>query len=224
MENLDKLVVHTFPGGRGIPVVWLIRSLGLPHEIVGHVRQPRQAGECPPAELAKLCSIGHLPMVEVQFKDGTSRVLAELGYILEYIIRHFDPENKMSGKTPNDKEDVLFFLHLGEGSLMPSIVPEVIVKMMKCENNHAYFQGYLPRFRHDLFAFMNEWCEKQFKAGNSYLVGNDLTAADLATIGVCVMNQEELPKYPSMAKWAAVIQARQDGQEAKKEEAAAPIK
>lgn len=40
MENLDKLVVHTFPGGRGIPVVWLIRSLGLPHEIVATFASP----------------------------------------------------------------------------------------------------------------------------------------------------------------------------------------
>lgn len=209
MDKVEKIVVHSYPKTRSGRVVWLLKVLGIPYVIQTH---HGVAGEFPPESLRKVHPVGHFPVVEVVYKTGRTKVLAELGYIFDYILRHFDVEGKLTGTTEDEKEDVLFFLFFSEGSFMTLVMPNTINDILQAGDDHPYFQTYLPRYRKDVFEFLNEWCEKRLKAGKFYLVGDAITAADIIMLGPCLMNND-LTKYESLTKWAEGMKQCPDLQE-----------
>ncbi|CAN3476449.1 hypothetical protein DICA0_D17678 [Diutina catenulata] len=204
MDKLSKVVLHTFPKSRGIRVEWLLKGLKLPYTVEEYDRQSDEW-----EKMKQVHSLGHSPVVELVYKDGSTKVLAESGYIYEYLLEHYDPNNEFTGKTDDEKEDVRFFLFFSEGSFMPPVLPYMINDVMKWGNDHSYFTDYLPDYRNRVFEFMDEWCEKRFKAGKSWLVGDKTTAADLIMFGPCFLNEANLPQYKWLSKW--YDQLKQEG-------------
>ena len=58
--------------------------------------------------------------------DSRGRTLVESGFIIEYLLRHYDVDGKLS-PTDETWEDYAFWLHFGESSMMPPLVMRLVM-------------------------------------------------------------------------------------------------
>lgn len=95
--------------------MWLLEELGIEYNVkLYHRDQSSRA----PESLKKVFPLGKSPILEVDYDDGKgSKKLAESGHIINYLIKNFDPENKLTPETEDDAEKVDYFLHFSEGTL-----------------------------------------------------------------------------------------------------------
>ncbi len=115
-----SIKVHHLNYSRSLRVLWLLEELGLEYSVQSWERDKNFRA---PAAAAEIHPLGRFPMVEV---DG--RVLAESGAVLEYFA---DREGKL---RPTDEEENLecrFFLHYGEGSVMPPLLVRLIFDRLR---------------------------------------------------------------------------------------------
>jgi glutathione S-transferase len=107
--------VHHLNYSRSLRALWLLEELGLEYSIE---RWERDKNFRAPSEASRVHPLGRFPMVEV---DG--RVLAESGAVLEYFA---DREGKLRPTDEAEKLECTFFLHYGEGSVMPPLLVRLI--------------------------------------------------------------------------------------------------
>lgn len=88
-----------------------------------------------PPELKKIHALGKAPVIGVHKDDGTELILAESGFMTEYLTEHWAPhlipEKYTEGKSGpgNETESWLrykFYMHYAEGSLMAILVTNLI--------------------------------------------------------------------------------------------------
>lgn len=88
-----------------------------------------------PDEMKKIHPIGKAPIIGVHKDDSTELILAESGFMVEYLTEHFAPhlipEKYAEGKSGagNETESWLryrFYMHYAEGSLMAILVTNLI--------------------------------------------------------------------------------------------------
>jgi glutathione S-transferase len=115
-----SIKVHHLNYSRSLRVLWLLEELGLEYSV-----EPweRDANFRAPKEAARVHPLGRFPMVEV---DG--RVLAESGAVLEYFA---DREGKLRPTDEDEKLECRFFLHYGEGSVMPPLLVRLILDRLR---------------------------------------------------------------------------------------------
>lgn len=94
-----------------------------------------------PPELKEIHPLGKSPLLSVQAEGAPEPlVLAESGLIAEYLIEHFGPslapsqyQNGKEGQVQGETEEWLryrYFMHYGEGSLMPFLVILLVLRSM----------------------------------------------------------------------------------------------
>lgn len=115
-----SIKVHHLNYSRSLRVLWLLEELGLDYSIQSWERDKDFRA---PAAAAEIHSLGRFPMVEV---DG--RVLAESGAVLEYFA---DREGKLRPTDEEEKLECRFFLHYGEGSVMPPLLVRLIFDRLR---------------------------------------------------------------------------------------------
>lgn len=111
-------------------IVWLLEELKLPYELQIFHRDP-QTHFAPP-ELKKIHALGKSPVISIAAPGSDEPVvIAESGFIVEYLLDHFGQETTLipkrykdgqEGKVGGETEQWLrfkYFLHYAEGSLMP---------------------------------------------------------------------------------------------------------
>ena len=112
----------------------MLEELKIDYELKTYKRQDMRA----PDDFKKVHPLGKAPLVTVE-KDGMDKptVLAESGLIIEYLIDNFGPwlvpskykEGKES-QVCGESEEWLryrYYMHYGEGSLMPLTVTSILV-------------------------------------------------------------------------------------------------
>ncbi|CAK7894145.1 hypothetical protein CAAN1_02S01332 [[Candida] anglica] len=183
---VDKIILHWLDGSRAQRIVWLLNELNVPFEVKPYKRKNFRA----PRELREVFPLGRAPIVEI-FPDGDETeepiVLAETGYIINYLIENYDKEKKLIPTSRKDQELVKYYLYYAEGSLQSILIALLVnskvagaspfgLKYIAGVVTQAINKGYyLPELKSNL-KFLDD---RLSKVEGDYFVGNKLTGADI---------------------------------------------
>lgn len=118
------LTLHHLNQSRSFRILWLLCELntlyGTPFKVIKHNRTKSHLA---PKELTDIHPMGKAPIL---VDETHGRTLAESGFIIEYLLRYYDTDGKLS---PTDEawEDYAFWLHFAESSMMPPLVMRLIM-------------------------------------------------------------------------------------------------
>ncbi|HCT72605.1 MULTISPECIES: glutathione S-transferase family protein [Psychrobacter] len=114
------LTLHHLNNSRSFRILWLLEELGLDYELITYERTKAHLA---PESLKKVHPLGHTPVLEVG-----DRALAESGFIIEYLLRHYDKEHQFKPSDDNESawEAYTFWLHFAEASAMPPLVMRLV--------------------------------------------------------------------------------------------------
>jgi glutathione S-transferase len=159
------ITVHHLDDSRSQRILWLLEELGIPYEIRQHKRDPRT--RLAPPELKQVHPLGKSPVIE-----DSGRVIAESGAIMEYILRRYGNGRLQPAPTDAKYDDYVHWMHYAEGSGMPALIIRINVARVGEAAAAA-----LPRLDSEValqLGYLNSALE-----GQPYILGNDLTAADI---------------------------------------------
>ncbi|WP_435980281.1 glutathione S-transferase [Psychrobacter sp. DM4] len=114
------LHLHHLENSRSYRIVWLLEELNIDYELTCYERTKAYLA---PKSLKKIHPLGHAPILEV---DG--RALVESGFIIEYLLKHYDKEQRFKPADDNESawEDYTFWMHFSEASAMPPLVMRLV--------------------------------------------------------------------------------------------------
>ena len=190
------LVVHHLNDSRSQRILWLLEELGLPYEIQRYQRnaQTRLA----PPELKAMSPLGKSPVIT---DDG--RTVIESGAIIDYVIRRHGSGRLQPDPATAAYDEYVQWLHYAEGSAMLPLMLHLFVSRLgeagaplapRIESELANHLGYLDASLR----------------GREYLVGSDLTGADIQMSFVAELAGQfgKRAGYPAMEAWIRRLQAR----------------
>lgn len=172
------IVVHHLEHSRSQRILWLLEELGLPYEIKHYARDTKT--RLAPPELRAVHPLGKSPVIT----DGT-RVVAESGAIIEYLIDKAGDGPLMPPTDVDARQDYRYWMHYAEGSLMPLLVMKLlfgavpakapflvrpIARAIDKQVNAMYIGPSLARHVEALAAALE---------GKTWLVDERLTGADI---------------------------------------------
>ena len=177
-------------------ILWLLEELKVPYGIKFYWRDPHT--NMAPAELQQVHPLGKSPIIT---DDG--RAIAEFGAIVDYIVRHHGNGRLQPDPASEDYDDYTYWLHYAEGS---ASLPFVIDPIAKSFGKMA--APLQRRVDHELdlnLRFIDHCLE-----GNDYLVGGELTAADIqmSFVGELAVTVMDASLYANVDAWVARFQAR----------------
>lgn len=196
-EEQPKIKLYWLEQSRAQNILWLLEELNVPYELETFHRVNMLA----PPELKKIHPLGKSPVVSVT-PPGSSEpiVLAESGFITQYLSEHFGQGTTMmpkrwkdgqEGKVGGETEQWLrwqYCLHYVEGSLMPMLIMAMVLGALKGPKipffirpitalvvNQLFSRLVLPNAQAQL-GFLEQQLET---SGGDYLCGPELTSADV---------------------------------------------
>jgi len=224
-----KIKVYWLEKSRSQRIVWLLEELNVPYEIEVFHRDKKTM--LAPPELKKVHPLGKSPVVGVT-PVGSSEplILAESGFITEYLVEHFGKESTlapkrykegMEGKVGGETEEWFryrYYMHYAEGSLMTLMLLSLVASNIKNAPVPFFIKpitGKIVGNLHDSFINPNfvthfGFLESQLASspgGGKYLCGPNLTGADILMsfpliAGRGRSGQLTKEKYPKL--WAYV--------------------
>jgi len=189
------LVVHHLNDSRSQRILWLLEELGAPYEIKHYARDA--ATRLAPPELKEVSPLGKSPVVT----DGDLTII-ESGAIIDYIQRTYGNGRLAPKAGTRDYEAYNQWLHYAEGSAMLPLMLALYVGRLgeagaplspRIESETANHLGYV----------------EAALAGRDWLVGDDLTAADvqMSFVGE-IARMQRAADYPNITAWVDRFQAR----------------
>lgn len=114
------LQLHHLENSRSFRILWLLEELNVPYQLT---RYKRNKVGLAPESLEKIHPMGKAPILVA---DG--RPLIESGFIIEYLLKHYDNQQAFKPTDDNDSawEDYTFWMHFAEASAMPPLVMRLI--------------------------------------------------------------------------------------------------
>ena len=190
------IVVHHLNDSRSQRILWLLEELGLPYEIKTYQRDATT--RLAPPELTAVHPLGKSPVVT---EGGTT--IAESGAIIDYVLRHHGAGRLAPPVGTPDYEAHQQWLHYAEGSAMLPLMLNMYVARLgeagaplhpRIQGEMANHLGYVDRAL----------------AGRDYLMGKDLTAADIqmSFVGEVAGAFGQFANYPNIAAWVRRFQDR----------------
>lgn len=189
------LTLHHLNNSRSQRILWLLEELGLPYELKKYERN-KETNLAPP-ELEAVNPLGKSPVIT----DGDV-TLAESGAIVDYIIRIHG--NGALAPPPGPQHEVYNeWLHYAEGSAMLPLMLNLYVGRLKEAGAPLH-----PRIASELKNHLGH--VDRALAGNDYLMGSDLTGADIqmSFVGEMARVFGKLEPHRNIAAWVARFQAR----------------
>ena len=190
------ITVHHLNNSRSQRILWLLEELSIPYEIQRYQRN-KQTRLAPP-ELKTIHPLGKSPVIS---DDG--RVIIESGAIIDYIIRHHGNGRLQPNPSTPTYDDYVQWLHFAEGSAMLPLLLKLYVRML------GDAAGPLsPRIESEIANHLSYI--DQSLAGRDYLLGSDLTGADiqLSFVGEIAATQTNRAAHPNLEAWVKRFQAR----------------
>ncbi|KAL8817335.1 MAG: hypothetical protein Q9191_008165, partial [Dirinaria sp. TL-2023a] len=164
------LTLYFLQSSRSIRIAWLLEELGLPYKLECWDREDTGLA---PAEYKERCGtrLGKAPVL----RDG-DLILQESGAITEYLCENYDPSHQfLPTGPPEERAKVREWIHSAEGIFMTHCLPTVYNRRIDASLAEKLAPGIEKVVAKDL-----DWLEEEYAArGGKYLVGNDLTAADI---------------------------------------------
>ncbi|KAI1448248.1 glutathione S-transferase [Annulohypoxylon stygium] len=196
-EEQAKIKLYWLEQSRAQNILWLLEELKLPYELETFHRVNMLA----PPELKKIHPLGKSPVISITPPGSTEpKVLAEGGFIVQYLSEHFGQGTTMmpkrwkegqEGKVGGETEQWMrwqYLLHYVEGSLMSMLVMAMVLGALKSPQvpffirpitslvvNQIFSRLVLPNAKAQL-GFLEQQLET---SGGDYLCGPDLTSADV---------------------------------------------
>jgi glutathione S-transferase len=172
------ITVHHLENSRSQRVLWTLEELNVPYEIKFYKRDPKTL--LAPPELKAIHPLGKSPVIS----DG-SRVIAESGLILDYIVtRH--GQGKLRPQNEDDLLRYQYWLHYAEGSFMTPMIVKLVFHRVEAGPMPFFAKPVAKKISHTV----NEnWTGPQIKLHLDYLeneiartgwfAGAQFTAADI---------------------------------------------
>jgi glutathione S-transferase len=193
-EQHLMIIVHHLNESRSQRVLWLLEELGLPYEIK-HYQRDATTRLAPP-ELKDVHVLGKSPVIEA---DGLT--LIESGAIVDYLIRRHGGGRLQPAANTTAFEVYNQWLHYAEGSAMLPLLLKLYVGRLgdagaplapRINSEIANHLGYLDRSL----------------AGREWLVGDELSGADVQMSFVGEASRGLRASYPNMDAWVRRFQQR----------------
>jgi len=183
------ITVHHLNQSRSQRILWLLEELGLPYEIKFYQRDATT--NLAPPELEAAHPLGKSPVIS----DG-ERTIAESGAIVDYLVRRHGGGRLAPAPGTDDYETYQEWLHYAEGSGMLPLMLNLYV--MRLGAAGAPIQ---PRIDSEIARHLG-YVDKAL-AGREYLLGPDLTAADIqmSFVGEVGRAFGRLGELPNLNVW-----------------------
>lgn len=209
MSNPDRIVVHHLEYSRSHRVLWMLEELGLDYEVK---RYARNSAWLAPKELKAVHPLGKSPTL-----TWGERVLAESGAVLELLAEENPASGLGIGPGEAGRGDYLYWLHYGEGSLMPLMVMTVVFRKIpqgkmpffirpvaRLISRKAVDTFLAPQVKTHL-TVMNDWLSQR-----DWLAGDKLTAADIQMSFPleAAASRFSLDDYPALQSYLERLRAR----------------
>lgn len=188
------IVVHHLNDSRSQRVLWLLEELELPYQIKHYQRDP-QTRLAPPA-LKAVHPLGKSPVL---VDDG--QTVFESGAIVDYLVRHHGDGRLQPSMGWPEYETYQQWLHYAEGSAMLPLMLKLYVSRLgeggaplapRIDSEIANHLGFID----------------QSLDGRDWLVGNQLTGADIQMSFVGEAARGLHAQYPQIDAWVRRFQAR----------------
>ncbi|KAI0481058.1 glutathione S-transferase [Xylariaceae sp. FL0804] len=193
-----KVKLYWLEQSRAQNILWLLEELKIPYEVETF---RRGSDLLAPPELKEIHPLGKSPMVSITPAGSTKPlVLAESGFITQYLSEHFGQDTTMmpprwrdgqEGKVGGETEAYLrwqYLLHYVEGTLMSMLMRAMILNIMRGPKIPFYIRPFTALVANQIIKAMVTpnvranlgFLEKQLEtSGGDYLCGQDLTSADI---------------------------------------------
>ena len=188
------VIVHHLNDSRSQRVLWLLEELGLPYEIRHYARDAKT--RLAPPELKAVHPLGKSPVIE---DNGLK--LIESGAIVDYLIRQHGAGRLQPAVGTPEFEAYNQWLHYAEGSAMLPLMLRHYTSRLgdagaplapRIDSELANHLGYVDRAL----------------AGRDWLLGDQLSGADIQMSFVGEAARELRAGYPSLQAWVRRFQQR----------------
>jgi len=210
-----------------------LEELELEYELKLYHRDP--VNHLAEHSLFEVHPLGKSPILELDYLDGKeTKKLTESGHIVNYLIKHFDTENKLRPDNERDEESIDYYIQLSEGSVQPFLTITFLhERMLENTSSHdkpivgnalelldgTYTTPQILRVFDMLEKFLLGKCEEQNYTSSSmeiYFVGDKLSAADIMLeLNIAfafekpdVIKPVHRSKYVYLSKWLSQIKHR----------------
>jgi glutathione S-transferase len=193
--------LHHLEYSRSTRILWLLEEMGVPYEMVRYARDP--ATRRSPPELAAVHPLAKAPAVEV---DG--RTMVESGAIIEYLIATRGNGKLAPVADSAEYAAYLEWLHFAEGTVaMPMILSAIAPAFGGLGDRLG---GFIAGEVKKLLDYAEAHMQAQNTKGYQYLVGDDLTGADINFEYLLqhARNLGEINTRPVLAEYVARLEAR----------------
>ena len=197
------ITLHDLEHSRSTRIIWLLEELGLPYQLKTYQREPTMMA--PPA-MREIHPLGKAPII--QDDDIT---LAESGAIVEYILQRYGNGKLRPAPTSNDYPQYLHWMHYAEGSLMPPLVFDILIRATGTQGD--LLREVVKGVTHQHLHYVNDVLAKQ-----DYLAGSDFSAADImmefsiegarGDLLPGLERESYLTPYPNLQKYLDRVHAR----------------
>jgi glutathione S-transferase len=199
------LHLHHLANSRSFRIIWLLEELNADYKLTCYERNKAYRA---PDSLKKVHPIGSAPMLEVD-----ERVLLESGFIIEFLIKHYDKEKQFK---PDDSDEAAweaytFWLHFAEASLMPLLVMRLVftkvvdqspmlIKPISKKIQGQVEKNMIGSGLEKMLGMMEQHLNK-----NHWFAGSEFSAADiqmhLAVVGANAGAGLDKVRYASILTW-----------------------
>jgi glutathione S-transferase len=200
-ENRMTIRLHHLEYSRSTRILWLLEELGEAYQMVRYARDPVTRRS--PAELAAVHPLSKAPAVEV---DG--RTMVESGAIIEYLIATRGNGRLAPAADSADYAAYLEWLHFAEGTVaMPMILSAIAPAFGGLGDRLG---GFVAGEVKKLLDYAESHMAGQHAKGSHYLVGDDLTGADINFEYLLqhARNLGELDTRPALSAYVTRLEAR----------------
>ncbi|KAH9887407.1 glutathione S-transferase [Xylariomycetidae sp. FL2044] len=211
-----KVKLYWLEQSRAQNILWLLEELKVDYELELFHRINMLA----PPELKKIHPLGKSPVISITAPGlAEPKILAEGGFITQYLSEHFGHETTMmpkrwkegqEGKVGGETEAWTrwqYILHYVEGSFMPMLVMSMVIGMLKTNKIPFFIRPLTSMVANQIFSsfiFPNAkahlgFLEQQLAtSGGDYLCGEHLTSADIL-ISFSLMAAKD--RFASFGPW-----------------------
>lgn len=191
------LTVHHLGKSQSERIVWLCEELEIAYELKHYARAPVMA----PEDYRALHPVGSAPVIT----DGDV-TLAESGAVVDWIIaKHGDGRLSVPKDDPAFA-DYLYWFHFANGTLQPAFMRLMVSSRLNAPEDHPALKLGQQRMQR-ILGLMDARL-----AQVPYLVGDQLTAADIMTVFSLTTMRHfqpyDLTPYPCIQQYLVRISAR----------------
>jgi glutathione S-transferase len=205
------ITVHHLNNSRSQRILWLLEELDIPYEIKKYQRDTKTF--LAPEELKAIHPLGKSPIIT----DGESTI-AESGAIVEYLINKYGSGKISHPKEGKEYEQLIYWMHFAEGSMMPPLVMKLIFNKIKTSPMPFFIKPIAKKIADTV---MNSYIDPNIKnnlefiethlSKNEWFSGPQMTGADILMIFPLEAGMgrvKDNSDYPSILNFIKKVQSK----------------